>query len=92
MRLGFGEGTAPVLHGDVLIRTSITRATTFIVALDKATGRELWRKAREEESTLVCAASDRARRQDAGDRVCDRLRKSYDIATGDELWQCGGLG
>ncbi|MEZ5396112.1 MAG: hypothetical protein R2724_25345 [Bryobacterales bacterium] len=41
MRLGFGEGTAPVLHGDVLILNFDHQGDDFIVALDKATGREL---------------------------------------------------
>lgn len=92
MRLGFGEGTAPVLHGDVLILNFDHQGDDFIVALDKSTGKELWRKAREEESTwsapLVIEHSGKTQViVSATARV-----KSYDIATGEELWQCGGLG
>src|SRR2546422_7799484 len=50
MRLGFGEGTAPALSGDTLILNFDQEADSFIVALDKNTGKELWRASRDEIS------------------------------------------
>ena len=51
MRLQFGEGVAPVLDRDRLILTFDQEADSFIVALDKQTGKELWRAARAEVSS-----------------------------------------
>ena len=46
--LQFGEGTPLVLHDDRLIVKADHEGDSFIVALDKATGAELWRTARDE--------------------------------------------
>ena len=51
MRLQFGEGTAPVLDRDRIILTFDHEAGSFIVALDKRTGKELWRTERAEPSS-----------------------------------------
>ncbi len=92
MRLGFGEGTAPVLHGDTVILNFDHQGEDFIVALDKSTGKELWRRDREEESnwSAPLVIEHEGRTQvivSAAARV-----KSYDIETGEEIWECGGLG
>src|SRR6185436_16717533 len=50
MRLGFGEGTAPALTGDILILNFDQEVDSFIVALDKNNGKELWRTSRDEPS------------------------------------------
>ena len=92
MRLSFGEGTAPVLHEDKLILNFDHQGEDFIVAVDKSTGKELWRRPREEESNwsapLVIEHGGKTQViVSATARV-----KSYDIETGEELWECGGLG
>ena len=51
MRNAFGEGSAPVLHGDTLVVTFDQEEDSFIVALDATTGKERWRTARDEPST-----------------------------------------
>ena len=92
MRLGFGEGTAPVLHGDTLILNFDHQGEDFIVALDKSTGKELWRKAREEESNWSAPlVIEHAGRTQAVVSATARVR-SYDIETGEVIWECGGLG
>ena len=52
MRNQFGEGSTPVLHGDrlVVVWDHIT-GPSFVVALDKLTGKELWRVDRDEIDT-----------------------------------------
>jgi len=45
MRLAFGEGSAPLLMADRLIAVFDHESGSFIVALDKRTGKELWRLA-----------------------------------------------
>ncbi len=92
MRNGFGEGTAPVLHGDILILNFDHEGQSFILALDKNTGNELWRRDRDERSTwstpLVTEHAGKTQVIVTGD---NRVR-SYDIANGDLIWECGGLG
>jgi outer membrane protein assembly factor BamB len=92
IRNEFGEGAAPVLDGDRLIQAYDQESGSFIVALDKKNGRELWRTARDEVSAwstplviegaygrqLVVSATMKTR--------------SYDPATGTLIWECGGLG
>jgi outer membrane protein assembly factor BamB len=92
MRLAFGEGVAPVLDGNRLILSLDQEAESQIVVLDKRNGKELWRMARDEQSSwsqplvvehggkrqIVVAATNRVR--------------SYDAETGKVIWEAGGLG
>ena len=45
MRMAFGEGMAPVLSGDRLILVFDHEGDSFMVVLDKTTGKEIWRAA-----------------------------------------------
>ena len=47
-RNSFGEGASPALHGDTIIVNWDHEGDDFIVALDKTTGKELWRTQRDE--------------------------------------------
>ena len=92
MRNGFGEGTAPVLHDDILILNFDHEGQSFILALNKNTGKELWRRDRDERSTwttpLVTEHAGATQIIVPGD---NRVR-SYDITNGELIWECGGLG
>jgi outer membrane protein assembly factor BamB len=92
MRLGYGEGVAPALGGDVLVLGFDQETGSFIVALDKNTGKELWRSSRDETSnwaTPLIFDFKGTRQVVAGGtkRVI-----GYDLKTGAVLWECGGLG
>jgi outer membrane protein assembly factor BamB len=50
MRLGGGEGVAPAPGGGVLVLGFDRETGPFIAALDKNTGKDLWRAVREETS------------------------------------------
>jgi outer membrane protein assembly factor BamB len=50
MRGGWGTGASPVLHGDRLYVVNDNERESFLVALDKRTGEEVWRVPREEKS------------------------------------------
>jgi outer membrane protein assembly factor BamB len=92
MRLQFGEGTAVVLDGERLILSCDQESDSFIVVLDKKTGKEVWRRTRDEVSAwspplvvehggkkqIIVAASNRVR--------------AYDYNSGEVIWECGGLG
>lgn len=90
-RLGFGEGASPTLYGDsaILCRDDETD-NDFIVALDKSTGKELWRTPRKEptgwSTPLVVEYEGKAQIiVNATTNVC-----GYDFATGKEIWSCTG--
>jgi outer membrane protein assembly factor BamB len=91
-KLGFGEGSSPALHGDRLVITWDHEGDDFITALDKNTGKELWRTPRDEETDwstpLVVEHDGRAQVVTAATRKI----RSYDLETGRLLWECGGLG
>ena len=90
MRNEFGEGSTPVLHGDRLVVVWDHQGESFIVALDKRTGKELWRVTRDEIDTwatpLVVEHGGRAQVVTGGMKQV----RSYDLETGKLLWHSPG--
>ncbi|MEM7585621.1 MAG: PQQ-binding-like beta-propeller repeat protein [Acidobacteriota bacterium] len=86
-----GEGSSPALYGDTLIVNWDHQGDSFVVALDAATGKERWRQARDEitswSTPLIVEHAGKAQVVIAATK---RVR-SYDLATGKELWQASGL-
>jgi outer membrane protein assembly factor BamB len=50
MRAGWGTAASPVLHRDRLYYVSDNEEQSYLVALDKRTGNEVWRAERDEKS------------------------------------------
>ena len=50
-RNSFGEGSSPAVHGNTLVINWDHEGDSFIVALDKRSGKELWRKERDEPTS-----------------------------------------
>lgn len=90
-RNGFGEGATPGLFGNTIVVTWDHEEEDFIVALDKRTGSELWRKTRDEPTTwatpLIVEHNGKAQAIIPG---TNRLR-SYDLITGEQIWETEGL-
>lgn len=91
IRMGFGEGASPALHGDSIILLWDHQGQSFITALDKTTGEERWRTERDETTSwttpLVVEYDGRAQ---VVTSATDRVR-SYDVATGRLLWEGDGV-
>ena len=91
MRNTFGEGSTPGLFGNTLVIVWDHTAGSFVVALDKRTGNELWRKPRNEIDTwatpLITTVGGKPQ------AIVPALNKivSYDLATGDTVWESAGL-
>lgn len=49
-RFGWGTAASPVLHGDRLYLVNDNEEDSYLLALDKRTGKDLWRVARDEKS------------------------------------------
>lgn len=88
---GFGEGSSPVLWGELVILSWDHEGDSFVVALEKATGKERWRTPRPAGTSwttpLLVRAKDREELVIGGARTA-----SYDPATGKELWHQGESG
>lgn len=86
-----GEGSSPALWGDTLIVNWDHEGKSFVVALDKATGEERWKVARDEVSSwstpLVVVHDGKPQVIIAATK---RMR-GYDLATGEVIWECAGL-
>ena len=92
MRLAFGEGTAPLLAGDRLFLVFDYEGESFMVALDKRNGKELWRAARDERSSWSTPlAIEHGGRTEIIVSATNKVR-SYDSETGKVLWESAGLG
>ena len=92
MRLAFGEGSAPLLYENMLILNYDNEGDSFIVALDKRTGKDLWRVARDEASSwsMPFALTHQGQKQIV--LSATKRTRAYDPTNGQVLWECGGLG
>lgn len=89
-RNSFGEGSSPALHGDTLVTTWDHEGQSFIVAQNAQTGEIRWRKDRDEISAWATPIIvERAGKVQVITNASTRVR-SYDLATGEILWECGG--
>lgn len=88
----FGEGGTPVLRGDTLVVNWDHEGDSFVVALDKRSGKQLWKVARDERTSW---STPLVIQDDGRDLVVisatNRVR-AYDLKTGEEVWAVGGLG
>ncbi len=90
-RFGWGEAVTPVLIGDLYVVNWDQEEGSFIAALDKHTGKQVWKVDRPDEVTswntplatvykgkpmLVVNGTNRVR--------------AYDALTGKQIWACGG--
>jgi len=89
--MGFGEGNSPALFGDTLVVNWDNEDQSFIFALDKNTGKTLWKEARDERTSwstpLVLEHGGKAQ---AIVSATGKIR-CYDLASGKVLWECGGM-
>jgi len=91
-RNGFGEGSSPAIHGNTVVVTWDHEGDSFIVALDKRNGEELWRKERPDEPTswatpLIVTPGGKPQ---AVVSATGKVR-AYDLATGDVVWEATGM-
>ena len=89
-RMGFGEGASPALSGDTVVVNWDTEGDDFIVALDKRTGRELWRTPRDEATGWSTPLIVDYNGQKQVVVNATKHVRSYDLATGKEIWSCAG--
>jgi len=88
---GFGEDNSPILFGELVILNWDHEGDSFVVALDKKTGKERWRTPRAKGTSWVTPLLVKAGA--AQELVIGGPRTTaYDPATGKELWSEGDAG
>ncbi|HKY03348.1 MAG TPA: PQQ-binding-like beta-propeller repeat protein, partial [Blastocatellia bacterium] len=91
--LGMGTASSPVLYENLLILQcdEDSGEKSFITALDKRTGKEVWRTPRKVQvswsTPVLVKGASRSELITSGFETII----SYDPATGKELWRCKGL-
>lgn len=90
MRAGWGTAASPVLQGDRFIYVNDNEQESYIAALDKRTGAEVWRVPREEKSNWATPfVWQNDRRTEIVTPGTNRVR-SYD-PDGKLLWELKGM-
>jgi outer membrane protein assembly factor BamB len=89
-QLNWGTGASPVLHRDRVYVVNDNEKQSFLVALDKKTGAEVWKVDRDEKSNWATPFI-----WESGQRTeivtCGKKRvRSYDL-DGKLLWEFGGM-
>jgi len=90
----WGFASSPIIHGDRVIVQCDVENDSFLAVLDAATGADVWRIARDEDSTW-CTPT--VHEHGAGGRaqiIVNGYKHigGYDLATGEEIWKLVGGG
>jgi outer membrane protein assembly factor BamB len=95
--ISFGMTSTPVLDGDRLYLQLLHTGGSLVIALDKNTGKEIWKQERPSDATDECEqsyASPVIYRDDKTELLlthgCDYI-VAHKLTTGEEVWRCGGL-
>ncbi|HEX5104369.1 MAG TPA: PQQ-binding-like beta-propeller repeat protein [Pirellulaceae bacterium] len=89
-RLSFGEGSSPVISGDVLLLNRDNETDSHLLALNAQTGDILWQAQRDEISAWATPlVIEHGGRTQVITNASNRVR-SYDLASGEVVWECGG--
>jgi len=89
-RVMFGEGNSPALAGDALVVVMDHEGDSFVCALDKKSGKTLWKTARDEQTSW---ATPVAAEVDGKVQVivsATNFVRSYNLQTGAVIWKCSG--
>jgi len=90
-RYGWGEAVTPVIHGDSLLLNWDQEKDSALICLDAKTGKTKWRTERDDKTSwntpLVVEHKGQTQVIVNGTK---RIR-SYDLATGADIWQCAGM-
>ncbi len=91
--MGVGVGTSPLLYQGlvILLCDEDNGEKSFVVAVDKKTGKEAWRVARKIEVSWATPVLVRAGGRDELITAGSQHVIAYDPATGKELWRMKGL-
>jgi len=90
-RMNFGEGSSPAIYEDKIIVTWDHEGQSFIVALDKKTGKDIWKVDRDEGTSWATPYVIEIGGKPQVITSATKLIRSYDLGTGELIWECGGM-
>jgi len=90
-KMSFGEGSSPALYNNTIVINWDHEGQSFIIALDKKTGEELWKKDRDEDTTWATPLVVMHKKKPQVITNGSTRIRSYDLATGKLIWECGGM-
>jgi outer membrane protein assembly factor BamB len=90
-RNAFGEGASPVLVGDSLLVLWDQESQSYLVALDKKTGKELWRTERDEPTSWTTPVIVEVDGITQAIVAGSNKTRSYNTANGELIWEASGL-
>lgn len=88
----WGHGSSPLLYKDRLILLCDHRDSSYMLALDKKTGRQIWKVDRGKERRSYSTPVMIPRQGDRGDQILVNGKERidvYDFETGNLLWYVG---
>lgn len=91
IKMNFGEGSSPALYGDKIVITWDHEGPSFIIAIDKRTGKDIWKVDRNEKTSWASPFIVEHGGKPQVITSATSLIRSYDLATGNLLWECGGM-
>jgi outer membrane protein assembly factor BamB len=93
---GHGHGSSPTLYGDSLVVNWDHEDGSFLVVLDKRTGKNHWRQERREDTSWSSPIV--IERKNANGVVRPEIVvagtdwvRGFDLDSGEVLWECGGM-
>jgi len=96
-RIQWGMHVTPLLHGDRLYLALLHSGGWWVIALDKATGKEVWKVRRESDATAECeqAYASPCLATDGKEEYlvvhgCD-YTTAHRLTDGSEIWRLGDL-
>jgi len=89
--MSFGEGESPYLFLDRLFIQWDSEDESFMVAIDKKTGDEVWKVKRDEKSSWATPIVIEVNGKPQVITSATTQVRSYDYNTGEILWSCTGM-
>ncbi len=91
MGASLGEGCSPVLYEDRLVVVRDHARQSTIDVLDASTGETIWSKKRDEQNAWATPRIIKHSGKTQVITAASNMVRSYDLNTGEIIWQCGGL-
>ena len=92
MQMGWGTGSSPILHGDLLYLQCDNDKESFLFALDKKTGKQSWKVARDEKSNWSSPYIWKNRVRTELVTGGGTMVRSYKPENGELLWELSASG
>ena len=89
--MSFGEGESPFLYKDKLYIQWDQEGESFVVALNKKTGEEIWKQVRDEKTSWATPLVVEVNGKPQLVTVATTQVRSYDANTGELIWTSTGM-